>query len=384
MSIPPSSLKRKVPEPIVCVIIHAPAGKIIPASHLERAVRNNKDGWGMVALSAGRLVVSRGYQDGNSIVKEYEKFAKAGARVTVHARIGTCGEKGLANTHPFSIGKSNALMMHNGIINIDTSSNKRYCDSWHAAQFIAASIENEWKGDYGVIHDEIFKRSLSDWLKRYGGGSKLVLIDEDDVSIINEKAPSAFWLDGIWYSNDSATTSKSYAGDRLLSTGSFRLERPDDNHRGSRKDVRANGGSKRLSPANVAKILLNGKADEIIREFNAHPKTASLALQLITKRFSELHLEVDGNAAVVAELEAENAELKATVDELEERLADYDDFLHQNGVDPSEVSADNVHAPMLEGFADREFAPFGAGEDDGATHLALHSDTIALPLAATR
>ena len=369
----------------MCVIIHAPAGKTIPRQHLERAVRNNKDGWGMIALVGGRLVISRGYQDGNSIVNEYEKLAKAGARVTVHARIGTSGEKGLTNTHPFQIGNSGAYLMHNGTINIDTSSNKRYCDSWHAAHFIAASIDNEWKGNYDVIHDEIFKRSLGDWLKRYGGGSKLVLIDDDDVSIINEKAPTAFWLDGVWYSNDSATTNKAYAGDRLVSVGGFRglLDQPEDTMRTNRKGSKAD--SKRLSPANVAKALLAGKPEDIMREFNAHPRTASLALQLIVKRFSELHIECDGNEAIVTELEAEVATLRATIEELEDRIGQYDEYLQENGVDPRVVTGNfEPEEMMFDGLSAHDLRAFGDGPYENDTPLALAGATLALPVTATR
>jgi Glutamine amidotransferases class-II len=178
----------------MCVIVYKPEGKDLPLSTVLRAYQRNDDGWGIVARTPLGLRVQRGFgRDADETLLDAFDTLRA-YELVLHCRIATSGRRNLENTHPFEV-TPDLFMFHNGVLNVDRSSDPSMCDSFHVAQLLAAAL-----GDCGgsALRD----REYLDRLCAYADTSKLVFVDRDGVVIVNENR--GIWRDGCWYSNDSA------------------------------------------------------------------------------------------------------------------------------------------------------------------------------------
>ncbi len=181
----------------MCIIIHKPAGVTLPLSTVLRAYQRNDDGWGLIARTPSGLLVNRDYgthADGTLLdmyasLQDYE--------VTLHCRIGTSGDLSILNTHPFNV-HNHLWMFHNGVIDVDRSSDRRYCDTYHVARALQTIFDTSQVSGSDAIRNANYIRELGTYAKT----SELVFVDESGIVFVNETL--GFWENGCWFSNESS------------------------------------------------------------------------------------------------------------------------------------------------------------------------------------
>jgi hypothetical protein len=175
----------------MCLIVHRPVGIKTPSDWFDNALANNPDGWGIVASTGRALSIARGLDP-----KKFHTALKTfkDKEVLIHFRFATHGSVSVENCHPFTICDGGFAVVHNGVINIDTSSNEDLSDSWHYANGVLAPMLQE---NPRLIESNSFLVSTG---KAIGSGNKIVLIRADGkIGIIN---PSfGFNLANHWLSN---------------------------------------------------------------------------------------------------------------------------------------------------------------------------------------
>lgn len=180
----------------MCVIIVKPADQRLTEATLRLAYDNNDDGWGILARSRdGSIAIERGFgKDALAgLLDCYRKFEDR--ELVIHCRIGTSGDLSIKNTHPFEV-RPGLYLFHNGVLDVDCSADKSYCDSYHAAKAIGNGL-----GDVSLaeaFRDDAYVSALED----YAHTSRLVLASAEGVRIVNEVLGD--WRDGCWFSNSSA------------------------------------------------------------------------------------------------------------------------------------------------------------------------------------
>jgi len=179
----------------MCVIIYQPQGATIPFATLLRAYSRNEDGWGLAARTPEGVIVRRDFGDdaAGTLLEAYAELRQY--ELVVHCRIGTSGALDLRNTHPFHVA-DDLFMFHNGMIDIDRSTDENMCDSYHVARALADQLDATNPGV--ALRDPEYVKALAKFAKT----SRLAFIDTNGVVLVNEAEGA--WLDGCWYSNDSA------------------------------------------------------------------------------------------------------------------------------------------------------------------------------------
>ena len=151
----------------MCLIIHRPKDRTIPQDWLDNAMIANPDGWGIMASDGTKLHVARGMTH-KGFPKALKRFKKQ--EVFIHFRFATHGNIDVENCHPFTILNGQFAVMHNGVINIDTSECNDRSDTWHYAnRFIAPMLEH----DPTALSCPKFSDVIG---KHVGTGNKLVIL----------------------------------------------------------------------------------------------------------------------------------------------------------------------------------------------------------------
>jgi hypothetical protein len=182
----------------MCLIIHKPKNlqAIIDRGMLQSGTQRNSDGWGIMYAVPGenRIQVVRG-MEASELFKRVEILEKdSNIDLFIHLRMKTHGTVSHENTHPFSIGNSGALLMHNGIINGiplegDDSDTAALCKS------IAPLLEN----DIECIFTPVFKY----WIN--------LAVTTDRVIILLPDGRFAKFGTGVWNVYKGLNLSNTYA-----------------------------------------------------------------------------------------------------------------------------------------------------------------------------
>lgn len=168
----------------MCLIIASPSGDRPDMDHVISGWSDNPDSWGLMRTSKGRVAVRKGMCT-ESLIAAISEID--GSPWAIHFRWATHGKKDLSNAHPFKL-RNDLYMMHNGIINIDTSSDDRRSDTYHYSRYLI---------DIGISADSI---NLEEREREIGKGNKLVFMNRvGNITIANESAGD--WIGGQWYSN---------------------------------------------------------------------------------------------------------------------------------------------------------------------------------------
>ena len=192
----------------MCLIIHKPAGKLVPAHHLRTAIRNNPHGWGLYAANDGEFCLLRSAAKADveqTIQYLNEEFAEED--VLFHLRYNTRGKTSLRNAHPFPIleYKTDGVdvrMVHNGTISAygkgDESDTRAF-----VREFVRPLFKRIVKGleDPTEILSDPFLVTV---LQKGMGTANSVLVFMDNYGNtlkVNEAANKGVVWSGVYYSN---------------------------------------------------------------------------------------------------------------------------------------------------------------------------------------
>jgi hypothetical protein len=182
----------------MCLIIapKEPTGKLVlDADKLRSAFTQNDDGWGFMWLDEKDGAPSLGRMRGllvDELVAAYDTL-KDKPGLHLHLRTKTHGLVDVKNCHPFAV-TTDTLLMHNGILRVDTLLPDR-SDTWHYAALISRRFAEH--GDTNPIY---FDEKWQEDTAKFFGTSRGVFLREDGKRwICNEKYGT--WYEDQWYSN---------------------------------------------------------------------------------------------------------------------------------------------------------------------------------------
>ncbi len=186
----------------MCIIIHKPSGLKLPRQIAEGGARANPQGGGLIAfydegpqmrMAVRRCVPSWG------LLEDIEKFSQD-SEMVIHFRIKTHGDVNLDNCHPFKIelGNGEAIyVMHNGVLNVNDSSDKSKSDTWHFAHTLLEPILQKHPE---LRNSDPFWYGIEDLI----GSNKVVIVDPlYGVRILNAHLGDWIGKAGLWVSNKS-------------------------------------------------------------------------------------------------------------------------------------------------------------------------------------
>jgi len=198
----------------VCVIIDRPANVTIPPDILDRAMQQNRDGWGVMYAQKGRIKAWVGTD--YKVFRDLYAKLPADVHLTLHFRIATHGKVQPSNCHPVTMGhRRRWAVMHNGILwpwttELHDPRDADRSDTWRfAATFLSPylhSLGKDWKSNRVETYLE----------KVVGYSNKLVILGSDGERMFVNKS-SGRYHGGCWYSHAgplSSFVSDSYAYDK--------------------------------------------------------------------------------------------------------------------------------------------------------------------------
>lgn len=202
----------------MCIAILSPKGTRITEEQFNNCWENNNNGAGfMYNDNDNKLHVVKEMDDCEKIYNKYKNKRNQFPNATflIHFRISTHGVINRANCHPFKV--SNKLgFIHNGQIK-HVDDHDLYSDTNMFNRQILRKLPH-------VDIDYLNNPAVNSIMGNYIGYSKLVFMDNfGNTSIVNEDKGT--WEDdGIWYSNDSHKSVKSYVdyGGTKVSKNSLR------------------------------------------------------------------------------------------------------------------------------------------------------------------
>lgn len=148
----------------MCLIIHKPESKLIPAALLTDAYTRNSDGWGIMFVDNGEVQAIKGFSL-DELIRHVE-LIQGGRQIFVHLRMRTDGAVNIQNCHPFQVGSSGVYMMHNGIIDIETYGGKS--DTAVFVDMITPILESN--------RDLVFDTGFTSLVHEYIGHSRVVFL----------------------------------------------------------------------------------------------------------------------------------------------------------------------------------------------------------------
>jgi len=166
----------------MCLIIEKRRCDTIPQALIESAWDRNHDGYGIMYRLNGRVIIHKGnkrkhlFHDLNQI-RDKEAY--------IHLRMATHGRKNIENTHPFDCGRG-VFLMHNGIVDTDTSSDSDMSDTWHMVRQVFIPLLK------GVTHPMTTLRApwFLNLLEGYLGSTNRVVLMTKHGSVV---CPSNNW-----------------------------------------------------------------------------------------------------------------------------------------------------------------------------------------------
>lgn len=177
----------------MCLIIHKPAGAVLPGALLRSAAELNPHGAGLVALPGkGEAVVRRSVE---TRVDDILGWASEHVddELVLHFRYRTRGQVDLDNTHPLPV-TSDIHLFHNGTLAVDSHTPDR-SDSWHLARDFLSPVLTQRPG---LLANDTFARMLQAAIGRL---NRLVLVDTRARKVVIVNREAGVERDGLWLSN---------------------------------------------------------------------------------------------------------------------------------------------------------------------------------------
>lgn len=184
----------------MCIAIVKPKGANISDEYLENSFDNNNDGAGIAYSSNNKLYIIKGIFSKKQFVDAVRKAEKlADGAMLIHCRIGTSGLKDKNNCHPHIISEK-AVMIHNGILDIDVPKKSKESDTVIFVKKFLQDLPKDFMSNKGIIN------LIGECI---GTHNKFCFLNEKgEYAIANEK--QGIWDEGVWYSNGTYTYTYSY------------------------------------------------------------------------------------------------------------------------------------------------------------------------------
>lgn len=190
----------------MCTLTYCEPGFTPKKKDLTQSCRNNPDGFGFAIVTDSGIIVGKDMNAAKLMKSFYkERYAHQDGPALFHSRIGTHGEKGIDNCHPFWVDEEKlTVVAHNGVMRVRSMAKK----------------EDEKRSDTGIFAQDYLSRigvanldspqifdMVEDWI---GRGNKIVVLTVDPKAenqsyILNES--TGHWIRNeekvpmIWWSN---------------------------------------------------------------------------------------------------------------------------------------------------------------------------------------
>lgn len=195
----------------MCLITFSPEG---PAKldwvNLDYSRDQNSDGFGIAWFADGDWQFVKSLRS-HRLRATIERFVPSDAPLIIHQRFTTHGATNMANVHPFKIGKTDALMFHNGIIGNTRADGVRTFNKalgktvteYPEINDTRAYIEDElapWVNAGGprILEDSHVQRLIEE---RIGYGSVLAIAIPKNPEPLLLNDYRGLWERGVFYSN---------------------------------------------------------------------------------------------------------------------------------------------------------------------------------------
>jgi hypothetical protein len=176
----------------MCLIVYSPAGTRIDYETFDCAQAVNPDGIGVMSELGVQKFLGLGAAD--EAWCHLQDLKEGGLPHGLHFRFATHGDVSVENCHPFCAPRSDALVMHNGIIRSTAvlATSSRSDTSLFVEKFMGAA-----PGPERSHYDPYFKR-----ISRLIGSANTLLVfhsNTGEFTICNEDV--GLWVGDHWYSN---------------------------------------------------------------------------------------------------------------------------------------------------------------------------------------
>lgn len=155
---------------------------------------HNPDGYGVLYVDGDRVRSFKRVGKPQEFLRDWKRFVPY--ERAVHLRQRTHGDVNYANCHPYTLLHERMFLMHNGILDISTESDKTRSDTWHYIQWVLKPI---LKKNPELIHEHAFRFLVE---QAIGESNKFAVSADGRIYIFNEDA--GVQHEGIWYSNTYA------------------------------------------------------------------------------------------------------------------------------------------------------------------------------------
>lgn len=185
----------------MCLIIVQPPQTPLPDSSIRNGCQANADGSGYMFVSAGRVVIRKGFTTADSLLLSYHKDYRnyRFSYFVLHMRIGTSGRTDAENCHPFLLERHGIGFCHNGILSQYTRRDSPLSDTRHFADEVLERLPAGFLSNPAILQ-------LLDGVAAGTSSKFAFLLPSNQVVISNERA--GVWVEGIWYSNDTYKESR--------------------------------------------------------------------------------------------------------------------------------------------------------------------------------
>lgn len=166
----------------MCLIVETKKDIPLSEKFIKNVFKRNDDGFGLMYIKDNHLETEK-YVDKSvdllveryNATKEYEPI--------IHFRMRTHGLIDHSNTHPY-YANFGIWLMHNGVLQIDTSSNKDKSDTWHFIHTYLNPMLSWSKNPHALIRTEQFKTIIN---RMIGPNNKIVMGDRGGYVFFQEK-----------------------------------------------------------------------------------------------------------------------------------------------------------------------------------------------------
>src|ERR1035437_6717914 len=177
----------------MCLAIYKPKGIQLSKKWLKNGFSENEDGAGLSFVREGKIETQKGFFTFGEFWKAWKAVSDLPA--VVHFRFATHGNIAPENCHPFELCGGKFAMVHNGILNIETTDEKS--DSRLYAELILEPMLAR-----NSANCPAFKFLVESAI---GTSNKIILLHCDGTATIFNES-KGLWKNGAWLSNDGCLT----------------------------------------------------------------------------------------------------------------------------------------------------------------------------------